>query len=179
MFDYWHLILPRPDRPTNRRSWNLAMPFLVSARALRISPQKLSSLPALISTTVPSFTSTPPSMITLKVLGSVLFERQWLGSWVHIMLGLPVRISCAHSVLVELASRFALRNCSSSWSAVARSIGDDGEENVKKSIKSQLAKGDIQNNLNGFTRPTNEWMKWVWSECLCEWEEPKMRSADR
>ncbi|TMW47936.1 hypothetical protein DOY81_006979, partial [Sarcophaga bullata] len=48
---------------------------------LRNSPQKFSSLPARIVTIVPSMTS--PNAKTLKAIGSVLFERQCVGSVVQ------------------------------------------------------------------------------------------------
>lgn len=48
---------------------------------LRSSPQKFSSLPAITVTNVPSLTS--PNATTLNATGSVLFERQWLGSVVQ------------------------------------------------------------------------------------------------
>lgn len=56
--------LPRPDRPTNRKSLNLATWFFMIAVAFRNSPQKFSSLPALIMTWVPSLTS--PNATTLN-----------------------------------------------------------------------------------------------------------------
>ncbi len=54
--------LPRPDRPTNLKSLNLATWFFIIADPFRSSAQKFSSFPARIVTTVPS--STSPSAIT-------------------------------------------------------------------------------------------------------------------
>ncbi len=84
-------ILPLPLRPTNRRSLNLATWFFMMALALRSSPHQFSSLPALMVTSVPSVTS--PRATTLKATGSVLLERQWVGSAEQMMEGEPVRIS--------------------------------------------------------------------------------------
>ncbi|MPC65017.1 hypothetical protein E2C01_059141 [Portunus trituberculatus] len=63
----------------------------MTAELLRSSPQKFSSLPALMVTMVPSLTSS--SATTLKDMGSDLLERQWVGSAVHRMLGAPVFIN--------------------------------------------------------------------------------------
>lgn len=81
--------LPRPLRPTNRRSLNLATWFFMTAEQLRSSPHQLSSLPARIVTIVPSPTSLRAT--TLNATGRVLLERQWLGRAEHRMYGLPVR----------------------------------------------------------------------------------------
>lgn len=83
----WHL--PRPLRPTNRRSLNLATWFFMTAEPFRSSAHQFSSLPALIVTNVPSPTSANDT--TLKATGNVLFDRQWLGSAEHRKYGLPVR----------------------------------------------------------------------------------------
>lgn len=73
--------LPRPLRPTKRRSLNFATWFFITAVWLRSSPQKFSSLPAITVTRVPSFTS--PNATTLNAPGSVLFDRQCVGNVVH------------------------------------------------------------------------------------------------
>lgn len=103
---------PRPERPTNRRSLNLATWFFISAVQLRSSAQKFSSLPARMVTGVPSGTS--PSATTLNATGSVLLDRQWVGKTVHTTCGQPVRTSspgCSASRLssVRSASTSALR----------------------------------------------------------------------
>ena len=74
-----------------RRSLNFATWFLTTAVALRNSELQFSSLPALTVTSVPS--STPPRQTTRKAVGSVLFERQWVGKEVQIIHGLPVLTS--------------------------------------------------------------------------------------
>lgn len=81
--------LPRPLRPTKRRSLNLATWFFMTAVQLRSSPHQLSSFPARIVTMVPSPTSVKAT--TLNATGRVLLERQWFGSAEHKMYGLPVR----------------------------------------------------------------------------------------
>lgn len=84
-----NLSLPRPLRPTKRRSLNFATWFFMTAVQLRSSPHQLSSFPARIVTMVPSPTSVKAT--TLNATGRVLLERQWFGSAEHKMYGLPVR----------------------------------------------------------------------------------------
>lgn len=81
--------LPRPLRPTKRRSLNLATWFFITAVQLRSSPHQLSSFPARIVTIVPSPTSVRAT--TLNATGNVLLERQWFGNAEHKIYGLPVR----------------------------------------------------------------------------------------
>lgn len=81
--------LPRPLRPTKRRSLNLATWFFITAVQFRSSPHQLSSFPARIVTIVPSPISLRAT--TLNATGSVLFERQWFGRAEHRIYGLPVR----------------------------------------------------------------------------------------
>lgn len=84
---YW----PLPLLPTKRKSLNLATWFFISAVQFRSSAQKFSSFPARMVTAVPSGTS--PKATTLNATGSVLLDRQWVGSMVHTRNGLPVRTS--------------------------------------------------------------------------------------
>lgn len=83
------IYLPRPLRPTNRKSLNLATWFFITAVQFRSSAHQFSSLPAFIVTEVPSPTSA--NATTLNGTGSVLFDRQWFGSAEHRIYGLPVR----------------------------------------------------------------------------------------
>lgn len=94
---------PLPDRPTNLKSLNLATWFFMMADELRNSPHQFSSLPALTVTSVPSDTS--PKATTLNAIGSVLLDRQCVGSGVQIILGLPVRISSPGCSLITSVSR--------------------------------------------------------------------------
>lgn len=84
-------LFPRPLRPTNLKSLNLAIWFLTRAEQLRSSAEQFSSLPALSVTAVPSGTS--DSMTTLNAPGNVLLDRQCVGSALHSMYGQPVRTS--------------------------------------------------------------------------------------
>ena len=98
-----HQDLPRPERPTNLRSLNLATWFLTMAVEFRSSPQKFSSFPAFICTIVPSDTS--ESKITLNETGSVLLDLQWLGSAEQTTDGDPVRTnSPGWSFITSLSS---------------------------------------------------------------------------
>lgn len=83
------MYVPRPLRPTKRRSLNFATWFFITAEQLRSSAHQFSSLPAFIVTIVPSPTSA--SDTTLKATGSVLFDLQWFGNAEHRKYGLPVR----------------------------------------------------------------------------------------
>ena len=69
--------LPRPLRPTKRKSLNFATWFFITAVQFRSSPQKFSSLPAITVTRVPSHTS--PNATTLNAMGRVLLDRQCVG----------------------------------------------------------------------------------------------------
>lgn len=88
-----HGDVPRPERPMKRRSLNLAMWFFMTAVALRSSALQFSSFPARTETIVPS--SIPPRHTTRNAVGSVLLERQCVGSDEHKTHGLPVRTSSA------------------------------------------------------------------------------------
>lgn len=79
---------PRPLRPTNLRSLNLATWFFITAVQFLSSAITFSSFPALIVTKVPSWTSSRAT--TLKATGSDLFERQCPGSAEHNTAGDPV-----------------------------------------------------------------------------------------
>lgn len=78
---------PRPLRPTNRKSLNLATWFFIKAVELRSSAQKFSSLPALTVTRVPSPTS--PRATTLNAIGNVLLDLQCDGNTVQTTCGHP------------------------------------------------------------------------------------------
>lgn len=125
---------PRPERPTNRRSLNLATWFFISAVQLRSSAQKFSSLPARMVTGVPSGTS--PSATTLNATGSVLLDRQCVGSTVHTTCGQPVRTSspgCSASRLssVRSASTSAFGNPSRFRIVPADGRGIDGAKTTQ------------------------------------------------
>lgn len=92
---------PRPLRPTNLRSLNLATWFFITAVQLRSSPHQFSSFPALIVTIVPSGMSSKAT--TLKAHGRLLFDRQWFGSAEQRIDGEPVVTSSPWY------------SCSSSW----------------------------------------------------------------
>lgn len=90
LYSRWEVrYIPRPLRPTNRRSLNFATWFFMTAVQFRNSAHQFSSLPAFIVTIVPSPTSA--SVTTLNATGSVLFDLQWFGSDEHKIYGLPVR----------------------------------------------------------------------------------------
>lgn len=83
---------PRPLRPTNLRSLNLATWFLITAVEFLSSAEKLSSLPARIVTVSPSGIS-PLKAITLKATGSVLLHLQCDGNTLHTKFGESVLTS--------------------------------------------------------------------------------------
>lgn len=68
---------PRPERPTNLRSLNLATWFFITAVQFLSSAQKFSSFPALMVTIVPSWMSSRAT--TLKAHGRLLLDLQWVG----------------------------------------------------------------------------------------------------
>ena len=83
--------LPLPDLPTNLRSLNLATwPFMAAVLFLS-SPQKLSSLPTLTLTVVPSLTSFRAT--TRNDVGRDLLDRQCPGIGVQRMFGESVFMS--------------------------------------------------------------------------------------
>ena len=104
-------LLPRPDRPTNRKSLNLATWFFITAVWFRSSPQKFSSFPALTDTNVPSGTSW--NVNTLNPMGRDLLDLQWLGRGEHKMHGDPVCTS----------SPCSPRNSCNRWSGTMTSGG--------------------------------------------------------
>lgn len=79
---------PRPLRPTNLKSLNLATWFFMTAVQLRSSAQQFSSFPAFKVTIVPSGTSS--NATTLKAMGRLLLLLQCVGNTLHKMLGDPV-----------------------------------------------------------------------------------------
>lgn len=97
---------PRPLRPTNRKSLNFATWFFITVVQFLSSPQKFSSLPHMRCTGVPSGIS--PSATTRNAPGSVLFDRQCVGSVEQTMCGEPVRVnSPGCSAMIESMVRSA------------------------------------------------------------------------
>jgi len=95
--------LPRPLRPTNLKSLNLATRFSTRAEQLRSSAEQFSSLPALSVTAVPFGTS--DSMTTLKTSGNGWLDRQCGGRALHKMYGHSVRTnSPGCSVITSLTA---------------------------------------------------------------------------
>jgi len=94
----------------NLRSLNLATESYMTAVALRISPHKFSSLPAVSRTVVPSATS--PSATTVNVAGSALLQRQCVGSAEQTTFGLPVRVTSRGLCLMNALSARSPANMS-------------------------------------------------------------------
>ena len=82
----------------------------MTAVALRISPHKFSSLPAVSRTVVPSATS--PSATTVNVAGSALLQRQCVGSAEQTTFGLPVRVTSRGLCLMNALSARSPANMS-------------------------------------------------------------------
>lgn len=110
-------VLPLPLLPTNLRSLNFATWFFITAVEFLSSAQQFSSLPARTVTKVPSPTS--PRATTLNAIGSVLFDRQWVGNTVQTTCGEPVgtksstdfqRILIGLTVNPETKQRFVVYN---------------------------------------------------------------------
>jgi len=96
-------VLPRPLRPINLKSLNIATRFLTRAEQLRSSAEQFSSLPALKDTAVPSGTSN--IITTWKISGIVLLDRQCGGRALHKINGQPVRTNLpAYSTIISLTT---------------------------------------------------------------------------
>ena len=154
-------LLPRPDRPTNLKSLNLATWFFITAVWFRSSPQKFSSFPALTDTNVPSGTSW--NVNTLNPIGRDLLDLQWLGRGEHKTHGEPVCTS----------SPCSPRNSCKRWSGTMTSGGlviiSGWEMPALVRVKSKLRRGQLSlalfaTEFNGKLR--SELHKKSW-ESLC------------